>query len=367
MSGESRRVAVDRLLGFLEFGLAVAFPPQWLPATVGVRTCLGAERADQEAGAGVVVWPMPGGPARGRGLAPLWRSVTSLPERSPRLYRMLGLVDTLRTGSVRETQAAMDELRRLVTGVSPQTSAAHEPPSGEVVDARETVAGVARSLGPVLSRVVFTGRAAAELLATRPVRRARFPDDSAVQLLTSFGLDRFAAELRAVGWERTARNEGYDRWRTSEGTITDVVHVETGAEDESPWNEYALLLTTEQVLENGCRIRMSGGAATLAVLFARSDRGLLPQSALLAAEDIVALLLGRQALAEEVAAAPEELRAHIAVHARRMVDGGGIPGLVQRVDPDAVSQPSVAAGVERTLERLSTVGGSGSTPRAGRS
>lgn len=56
------------------------------------------------------VWPTEEGLVRGLGLVPLYPSVPDAAARSPRLYKLLALVDALRVGAARDKNLAAAEL-----------------------------------------------------------------------------------------------------------------------------------------------------------------------------------------------------------------------------------------------------------------
>ena len=101
------------LLEFLEHGLRYVFPARPGNVKRGVPTAhsgpiLSAE-IDRDGGA--YVWASPNGTVRGREIEPLVPRASELPERSPRTYEALSLVDALRVGRARERELAGRALR----------------------------------------------------------------------------------------------------------------------------------------------------------------------------------------------------------------------------------------------------------------
>lgn len=226
------------------------------------------------------------------------------------------------------------------------------PDDTTIPTARQAVTQLALALRPVLNRVVFAGRAATELLVSQPMLRERLPEDATITLLTSFVLERLASDLRALGLDRSARGEKTDVWRLPDGTSFEVTHIEAGDESASPWEEYSLLLTQEAEIDATCKVRLSGGPATAALLLDRLDgEGGVPTESL-AAEDFIVLVAGRPELTDEVKGAPPELRAFVASHATALLQSGALARIVERTNPDAWTLPALTDAVERRLREL---------------
>lgn len=54
--------------------------------------------------------PLPGGPARGPEIRPLYRSAPIAAAADPQLHELLALLDALRSGRARERKMAVDAL-----------------------------------------------------------------------------------------------------------------------------------------------------------------------------------------------------------------------------------------------------------------
>ncbi|MEG6551591.1 hypothetical protein V6C53_15295 [Desulfocurvibacter africanus] len=114
-SSSLRRPNKLRLLEFLKHGLKYAFPleiegkPQR-----GIPTAVSAEPMSNQMGhAGTsYVWPDPEGSMEGVSVKPLYKSVPAAAKKDPKLYEVLALVDSLRSGSAREFEVASKELER---------------------------------------------------------------------------------------------------------------------------------------------------------------------------------------------------------------------------------------------------------------
>jgi len=114
-------VARGPALEFLLFGVPYAFAPEILPRARGVLTGLAAPGASTEADAPEgrpMVWPSKLGNITGMGIKPLVKGAPDSVLREPRLYRMLALVDALRTGDAREREYARRAMRQAIEATS---------------------------------------------------------------------------------------------------------------------------------------------------------------------------------------------------------------------------------------------------------
>lgn len=110
-----RQVVSPRLFELLVHGIPYVFPAtlgatsrRGLPTGVSIpvladKLVLGDEDC--------MVWPMKGGPAVGRTVEPLYRSVPEASLEDARLYEALALVDAIRVGRARERNLAAAELK----------------------------------------------------------------------------------------------------------------------------------------------------------------------------------------------------------------------------------------------------------------
>jgi hypothetical protein len=103
---------------FVVHGLRYVFPASPGPLVQGLPTSFASPpmrkmfRFDKTE---APVMPLPGGPARGPGIAPLYRSAPLAASSDERLYHLLALVDALRTGRARERKLATEALVELVS------------------------------------------------------------------------------------------------------------------------------------------------------------------------------------------------------------------------------------------------------------
>ena len=102
-----------QLKEFVLYGAKYAFPAVWSTLTRGVPTGYAAPPLTAiiaPSSDPLPVWPHAKGTVRGIGLAPLYPSVPDAALRDEKLYSVLTLFDALRSGQVREKNAARDLL-----------------------------------------------------------------------------------------------------------------------------------------------------------------------------------------------------------------------------------------------------------------
>ena len=335
---DKRRVLRSRLDGFLEHGAAIAFPPTWLPAGPGIETAVADTIPDAMAsGPRSVVWPRANGPTRGRGLLPLFPGAPDLAERNPSLYRLLVWVDVIRTAGVRERTWALSQIRERLNHGS-ENGAQQIPPLADGNSGARSLVNVAKAIGPLLNRVVFAGRAAAEVLRTEtivlaPVRRR---EDATLRVLTSYSVDRVGTELRSLGLERVQRGPTTDRWRVRDGLEFDLEQV-SGDDDQPgmPWIEYALLLTNGFDVGDAVVVRVTAAHALLALLCNDFLAAGQAASDSACAEDLVVLVALRPSVVGECASAPAEIRNVVRRAAAVLLADTGLSFVIARTLPDA--------------------------------
>lgn len=102
-----------QLKEFLLNGAKYAFPPVWGALSRGVPTGYAAAPLNTliaPSSDPVPVWPSAKGTVRGLSLAPLYPAVPEAALRDEKLYAVLSLFDAIRSGQVRERNAARDLL-----------------------------------------------------------------------------------------------------------------------------------------------------------------------------------------------------------------------------------------------------------------
>ena len=107
------RSAPGPMLEFLQFGVPYAFPAETVPKARGIPTGFSEPSLRALGPVGYIprVWPSRLGSAVGVGVHPLVPAAPDISFRDPHLYRLLALVDALRTGDAREREVA----RALIT------------------------------------------------------------------------------------------------------------------------------------------------------------------------------------------------------------------------------------------------------------
>lgn len=105
------------LLEFLFSGVPYSFPAALGPETRGVPTAHSgpvlrgvADSLEQ------VVWPSVRGNVRGLSVEPLCKGAPEMPEKNPRLYAWLTVVDALRVGRARDRHMAQEYLQEELLG-----------------------------------------------------------------------------------------------------------------------------------------------------------------------------------------------------------------------------------------------------------
>ena len=107
-----RKINKLALKEFLIYGLKYVFPAQ-IGATVrGIATAHSASPVKEQISEGkdIYVWSYSRGTRRGNSILPLYKTVPKIVGTQPELYEYLVIVDTLRTGKVREIEIAVNEL-----------------------------------------------------------------------------------------------------------------------------------------------------------------------------------------------------------------------------------------------------------------
>lgn len=119
LSPDTHTVIIAALEEFLVHGLRYVFPVEPGIMTRGMATGSGATpMADEFSSdsAEIPVWPDPEGTLRGVSLTPLYRAVPAAAKEDARLYRLLAIVDSLRSGRARERKLAEELLHKEIEG-----------------------------------------------------------------------------------------------------------------------------------------------------------------------------------------------------------------------------------------------------------
>lgn len=175
---------------------------------------------------------------------------------------------------------------------------------------------IAAALDGLEERVVFVGGAVAGLLVSDPLAeqvRATVDVDAVVEARIG-QFQRIERQVAARGFERDMDSAVICRWiHRKSGIPFDLMPVESDVLGFSNrWYRYALDSAVELDVGEGLRLWMAGPAAFVATkLEAYAGRGMGDFLASHDLEDVLNIVDGREALAEEVMAAPEPVRAFI--------------------------------------------------------
>lgn len=202
---------------------------------------------------------------------------------------------------------------------------------------------IAEALGDLREEVVFVGGAVAGLLVTDPladsVRATR--DVDAVVNANRVAFYRIEEQVAAFGFVRDASSDVICRWVHKEsGILFDLMPVQPDVLGFSNrWYAYAVETATPVDLGNGITIRLVSAAAFVATkLEAFASRGAWDFMSSHDLEDVLNIVDGRAELAEEIAAAPAELRESVAaVFAKLLANHdfvNAMPGLI--AEPERV-------------------------------
>lgn len=102
------------ILEFLIHGVKYAFPAQFGPPTRGMLTALDATELKGEFAPSPdtrYVWPDSKGTDKGISILPFYPKVPIAAQLDPDLYRVLALIDVIRSGAARERTRAADALK----------------------------------------------------------------------------------------------------------------------------------------------------------------------------------------------------------------------------------------------------------------
>ena len=221
---------------------------------------------------------------------------------------------------------------------------------------RERLAIVASAIEPIINRVVLVGPPVASLLLTDSTLYTpdlTFAADSTLRLLTTSMIDRLGVELQKQGLSRIGRSADADRWRVTDEVTLDLVQVRTDDLDPAqPWLEYATLLTLPFTTDRQMVLRIAGAPAILALefaSFAQSPARAIESEEL---ERVVLLVAGRVEIERECTAAPPELREIIVSSLARLSRDDTLETLIQRLFPESVLLPELAARVRQRIQRM---------------
>jgi hypothetical protein len=221
---------------------------------------------------------------------------------------------------------------------------------------RQLLLSAARLLRPLLEELVFVGGCATGLLITDeavPSVRATIDVDAIAGITSYSEYVQFAERLRAVGFAEDSR-EGAPlcRWING-GVILDVMPLDQKILGFSNrWYREAMHAAEVLTLEPSLKIRGITAPFFLATkLEAFKGRGGRDYFASHDMEDLLSVIDGRPELLAEVRAAPDDLRAYLALEFRSLLrDSRFIDALPGHLLPDTASQSRIPMLLERIQE-----------------
>jgi predicted nucleotidyltransferase len=228
-------------------------------------------------------------------------------------------------------------------------------PRGPALD---RVAAVAVELGDFVAQVVFIGGSIAPLLQTDPpFPEARVTTDVDGVAATSTYSDahRLSEELVRRGFRQAIEDAAHiHRWIGPSGIPFDLVPAgEHWSGSGNPWDVIAIETAVEIRLTDDVTIRHVSAPAFLAQKFAaHCDRGAKDPLGSHDLEDILALLASRAHIADEVAAAPEILRAYVSEQTKTLLENPNVEDLLAAHLNNAQDPVQAIAAVRGLLERL---------------
>lgn len=213
---------------------------------------------------------------------------------------------------------------------------------------------IAKALGELREQVVFVGGAVAGLLVTDPlaenVRATR--DVDAVVNADWLAFHRIEEQVAQRGFVRDASSEVICRWvHKPSGLLFDLMPVQPEVLGFSNrWYPYAVETAERVDLGEGVTIRLVSAAAFVATkLEAFASRGggdFLSSHDL---EDVLNIVDGREELADEVAAAPRELKEAVAAAFARLLAHADFANVL----PGLIAEPERAGLLMARLRNLS--------------
>lgn len=113
ISSDKKAPMKKNLEEFLLFGLKYVYPAQIGTFERGIPTAHSASTFHKEIVSDMkYVWPSSEGTTKGISLSPLYKNAVHAATKDPKLYKLLALVDILRTGRSRELRLAAKEIKK---------------------------------------------------------------------------------------------------------------------------------------------------------------------------------------------------------------------------------------------------------------
>lgn len=212
---------------------------------------------------------------------------------------------------------------------------------------------IAGALGELREQLVFVGGSVAGLLLTDPLAegvRATTDVDAIVEAGRA-AFHQLESELSGRGFMRDMTSEVICRWVHREsGLLFDLMPVDDAVLGfTNPWYAYAVQTAESLEITEGVSIRVLSAVAFVATkLEAFASRGNGDFLASHDLEDVLNVVDGREQLAEEMAGAPEALRAFVA---RTFAGLLGQPNFMN-VLPGLIAEPERADVVSARLREM---------------
>ncbi len=217
---------------------------------------------------------------------------------------------------------------------------------------------MARALGPLRERVVFVGGCATGLLITNAAAtdiRATEDVDAIIEIVSLAAYHALQPELTELGFKQTMEDNTPPfrwRWRSMQLDLVPLDERVMGFANRWYRPGFEAAVTSEP--EPGLVLRHLSAPYFIATKFeAFKDRGENDVYLSHDLEDIITVVDGREELGEELAAAPEDVRAYVAhqlqallVHAEF---SNALPGIVLR----SIRAPIVMQRIQ-TIAKLGT-------------
>ena len=202
----------------------------------------------------------------------------------------------------------------------------------------------AAALGGLLEEVVFVGGATVTLWITDPTAPPVRPTkdvDVVVEVTTRTGFQAFESQLRARHFAEDQESGVICRWRHRGGLILDAMPSDPSILGfANQWQGAGIPHAVERGLPSGARIRAMSPPYLLATkLEAFKGRGQRDFLASPDFDDIIALVDGREEVADEVANASADVRDYLSSQVATMLrDPRFADGLFGVLQPDMASQ-----------------------------
>lgn len=212
---------------------------------------------------------------------------------------------------------------------------------------------IAEALGDLCEQVVFVGGAVAGLLVTDPLAdgvRATRDVDAVVNAGRAL-FHRIEQAVARRGFARDVHSDVICRWvHKDSGVLFDLMPVQPEVLGFSNrWYPYAVETAEAVALSPGVTIRLVSAVAFVATkLEAFAGRGGGDFLTSHDIEDVLNIVDGREELAEEMAAAPAELRQAVAADFHRLLTNPDF----QNVLPGLIAEPERAGLVMQRLKAM---------------